>query len=172
MKIWKFKNYLENSLYNAALLVKTSRTPFPYKLTTIDGIRNRLRKMNAETRERLHALVWGKEGNVFDDSSLTPNERFMLYMRYQFVLAILEGIEEAESAVSIPFIDIEAPSDKLDTFLFISLWDSLGYMWIECAARIIKNGGFPPYEMTEQMRKMFTHLFDQEKRQNKPKNRA
>lgn len=170
MKVWKFKNYLENSLYNAALLMKTSRTPFPYKLTTIDGIRNRLRKMDAETSEKLSAIIWGKEGNIFDDSLLTPDERFMLYMRYQFVFAILEGIEEAESAISIPFIDIEAPSDKLDTFLFISLWNSLGYMWIECAARIIKNGGFPPYGMTEQTREMFVLLSAKEKWKDSSKN--
>lgn len=159
MNTYKLKQYLENSLYNAALLTKTSLIPFPYKNTTTDGIRNRLQKMNARTKARINELISMRSGNIFDDSQLSSDEKFMLYMRYQFVLTLLEGIEDAEQDISESFVNIVAPSEKLEAFLFISLWEKLGYMWIECAARILKNnGGFPPYQMTDQMRLMFTLL--------------
>jgi len=150
-------------------LTKTSREPFPYKNTTIDGIRNRLQKMDDQTKVRLNELIYTHSGNVFDDSQLSPDEKFMLYIRYQFVLVLLEGINDAEQELSESFVDVEAPSENLDTFLFISLWDKLGYMWIECAARILKNnGGFPPYQMTEQMRLMFAHLANSAASQQSP----
>ena len=168
MNTYKLKQYLENSLYNAALLTKTSLIPFSYKNKTTDGIRNRLQKMDARTKTRINEFIYMRSGNVFDDSQLSSDEKFMLYMRYQFVLTLLEGINDAEHGMSETFVDIVAPSEKLDTFLFISLWDSLGYMWIECAARILKNNGeFPPYQMTEQMRLMFMHLITNTKSQSK-----